>query len=149
MDEALCFGWIDGVRKRVDDESYTIRFTPRRPGSTWSAVNIARAQVLVEQGRMRPAGRAAFEARQEKRSGTYSYEQRGVELPEPYAGILRKNEAAWRFHEAQAPSYRKAVSWWIVSAKQEETRRRRLERLVAEAAMGRRLSDASPAKTPR
>src|SRR3954447_16770660 len=96
VDEALCYGWIDGVRRSLGAESYTIRFTPRRPGSTWSKVNIGRVQVLVEQGRMKPAGLAAFEARSEEKSGIYSFEQESVELPEPYVSILREDEAAWR-----------------------------------------------------
>jgi uncharacterized protein YdeI (YjbR/CyaY-like superfamily) len=139
VDEALCFGWIDGIRKRVDDLRYTIRFTPRRPGSIWSAVNIKRAQELSEEGRMRPAGLAAFAARKEYRSGIYSYEQRPTEIPEPYAERLRQNQAAWNFFQAQPPSYRKLASWWIVSAKKEETRLKRLEKLVEVSAQGRRI----------
>jgi uncharacterized protein YdeI (YjbR/CyaY-like superfamily) len=130
VDEALCFGWIDGVRRRIDDASYAIRFTPRRAGSVWSSVNIARAEALVAQGRMRAAGLEAFAARRENRAGIYSYEQRGVELVEPYGRLLAGNEAAWRHFHAQPPSYRKAISWWIVSARKEETRLRRLEKLI-------------------
>ena len=130
VDEALCYGWIDGIRRTIDDVSYTIRFSPRKAGSVWSSVNIARAEALVEQGRMRPAGLKAFEARRENRAGIYSYEQRSVELVEPYGRLLAQNEAAWRHFQAQPPSYRKAVSWWIVSARKEETRLRRLEKLI-------------------
>jgi uncharacterized protein YdeI (YjbR/CyaY-like superfamily) len=139
VDEALCFGWIDGVRKRIDDDRYAIRFTPRKPGSVWSAVNIKRAEVLAAEGRMQPAGLRAFEARREDRSGVYSYEGRRDSLDEPYATALRKNAAAWAFFQAQPASYRKAACWWVVSAKQEATRLRRLARLVEESARGRRL----------
>ncbi len=139
VDEALCVGWIDGVRRGLDERRYTIRFTPRRKGSVWSAVNIRRVEALTAEGRMQPAGLAAFAARTENRSGIYSYEQRDRELAEPYAGWFRANADAWRFFEAQAPSYRKTMEWWVVSAQREETRRKRLTRLIAESAAGRRM----------
>jgi uncharacterized protein YdeI (YjbR/CyaY-like superfamily) len=139
VDEALCFGWIDGIRKSVDDISYKIRFTPRRPRSIWSAVNIGRVAELARQGRMRPAGERAFAARTENRSGVYAYEQRKPELVEPYGEKLRRNKAAWKFFEAQTASYRKAASWWVLSAKKEETRLKRLERLVEDSAAGRTI----------
>ena len=130
VDQALCFGWIDGLRKRVDDERYTIRFTPRKPTSTWSAVNIKRVEELTQLGLMTPAGLKAFEARRENRSGIYSYEQRTAELPAEYDQVLRANRAAWTFFQAQPASYRKAAMWWIVSAKQEATRLKRLDQLI-------------------
>jgi uncharacterized protein YdeI (YjbR/CyaY-like superfamily) len=139
VDEALCFGWIDGIRKSVDDVSYTIRFTPRRPSSIWSAVNIKRVEELSKKGLMRLAGLKAFEARKENKSGIYSYEQRSAELPAPYEERLRQNKAAWDFFYAQPDSYRKVAFWWVVSAKKEETRLKRLERLIEESAQGRRL----------
>ena len=139
VDEALCVGWIDGIRKSIDEVSYMIRFTPRRRGSIWSAVNIKRVEVLTNEKRMQPAGLAAFAARREYRSGIYSYEQRGEQLPEPYAGRLRKNQKAWEFFQAQSPSYRKMMGWWVVSAKQEETRLKRLGKLIEESARRRRL----------
>ena len=120
VDEALCFGWIDGIRKNVDEVSYTIRFTPRRARSTWSAVNIKRAGELKKQGLMMPRGIEAFAAREENRSGIYSYEQRNPELPDLYRRLLKKNKAAWNFFEDQPPSYRKAANWWVLSAKKEE-----------------------------
>jgi uncharacterized protein YdeI (YjbR/CyaY-like superfamily) len=141
VDEALCFGWIDGIRQSVDEASYQIRFSPRRPGSIWSVVNISRAQALIEQGQMRPAGLKAYEARQENKSGIYSYEQRSAELEEPYQRLLKKNKAAWDFFQAQPPSYRKTVSWWIVSAKKEKTRLKRLEKLSAYSTQGQRLPE--------
>lgn len=149
VDEALCVGWIDSIRRSLDDRRYTIRFTPRKPGSVWSAVNIKRANELIAQGRMRPAGLKAFEARKENRSGIYSYEQRSPELVEPYSKKLRQNKAAWAFYQAQPPSYRKAVNWWVVSAKQEATRLKRLNQLIDLSAQGRPLPQftrRSPAK---
>jgi uncharacterized protein YdeI (YjbR/CyaY-like superfamily) len=139
VDEALCFGWIDGIRKCVDDLRYTIRFTPRRRGSIWSAVNIKRARELSDKGLMEPAGMATFNARKENKSSIYSYEQRSANLDVPYEKELKQNKAAWDFFYAQPPSYRKAVGWWIVSAKQEATRIKRLERLMRESARGKRL----------
>ena len=139
VDEALCFGWIDGIRKSVDDLRYTIRFTPRRRGSIWSAVNIKRARELSDRGLMEPAGMAAFNARKENKSGIYSYEQRSAQLDVPYEKKLKQNKVASDFFYAQPPSYRKAVGWWVVSAKQEGTRLRRLEKLMKESARQKRL----------
>jgi len=149
VDEALCFGWIDGIRKSIDDSRYTIRFTPRRSGSTWSSVNIGRAQELIKQGRMQPAGLTAYEARRENKSGIYSYEQRPAELVEPYNRLLKKNKAAWSFFQQQPPSYRKVISWWIVCAKKEETRLKRLERLEVFSAKGQRLPEMTAGKKAR
>jgi uncharacterized protein YdeI (YjbR/CyaY-like superfamily) len=140
VDQALCFGWIDGVRKSIDAARYMIRFTPRRARSTWSAINIRRAQELIEAGAMRPAGRRAFEARRDNRSGIYSYEQRSEQLPEPYAAKMKKNKAAWSFFQAQPPYYRKVAAWWVVSAKKEETRLKRLAQLIRDSAAGRRIA---------
>jgi uncharacterized protein YdeI (YjbR/CyaY-like superfamily) len=116
VDEALCFGWIDGVRKNVDEESYKIRFSPRKPASVWSAVNMRNVERLIKEGRMQPAGLKAFAARKENRSGIYSYERRTPELLEPYLGQLKQNRAAWKFFRAQPPGYRKIMNWWVVSA---------------------------------
>jgi uncharacterized protein YdeI (YjbR/CyaY-like superfamily) len=139
VDEALCFGWIDGIRKSVDDLRYTIRFTPRRRGSIWSAVNINRARELSDKGLMKPAGVAAFDARKGNRSGIYSYEQRSANFDAPYEKRLSQNKAAWDFFYAQPPSYRKAIAWWVVSAKQEATRLKRLEKLIEHSANRKRL----------
>ena len=139
VDQALCFGWIDGIRKSVDEFSYTIRFTPRRKGSIWSAVNIRRAAQLIEMRLMKPTGLHAFEQRKENRSGIYSYEQRSVELETTYSTRLKQNKAAWDFFQAQPASYRKQMGWWIVSAKKEETRYRRLAKLIEVSAQGRRI----------
>jgi uncharacterized protein YdeI (YjbR/CyaY-like superfamily) len=137
VDEALCFGWIDGVRRRIDDTRYTIRFCPRRANSIWSAVNIRRVQALVRAGRMAPAGARAFAVRRANRSGRYSYERRPAALPAPYAGLLARNAAARRFFAAQIPSYRRAAIWWVLSAKREETRARRAQTLIDLSGAGR------------
>jgi uncharacterized protein YdeI (YjbR/CyaY-like superfamily) len=139
VDEALCAGWIDGIRKTVDGDRYVIRFTPRRETSIWSAVNIARMQVLTAGKRVLPAGEKAFAARKENKSGIYAYEQRRDRLEEPYAGMIRKNKAAAAFFDAQPPGYRKVIGWWIVSAKQEETRLKRLKTLIDACEKGKRL----------
>lgn len=140
VDEALCFGWIDGVRRTLDEASYTIRFTPRKPGSTWSAKNIERAAELEAAGRMRPAGRAALARRSERKSRTYSYERaEPARLSDEFERRLKKDAAAWAFFQAQAPSYRSKVLHWVTSAKQEKTRAQRLERAIAAFAKGRRL----------
>ena len=139
VDQALCFGWIDGIRKSIDEISYKIRFTPRKSTSVWSSVNIKRARDLTDRGLMHAAGLEAFDKRKENRSGIYSYEQRTHEIPEPYGQKLRANSAAWAFFQAQVPSYRKAAGWWVVSAKKEETRQRRLEKLIEDSAQGRTL----------
>jgi uncharacterized protein YdeI (YjbR/CyaY-like superfamily) len=139
VDQALCFGWIDGIRKGVDEISYQIRFTPRRRGSIWSAINIKRGKELVRQKQMRPTGLKAFAARIENKSGIYSYEQRSTELKQPYAKLLKKNKAASNFFTKQPPSYRKMIGWWIISAKKEETRIARLAKLISESAKGKRL----------
>jgi uncharacterized protein YdeI (YjbR/CyaY-like superfamily) len=146
--EALCFGWIDGIRKSIDDISYKIRFTPRKSRSTWSTVNIKRAGELVEQGLMQPAGFKAFAARLENRSGIYSYEQRSAELPDQYGKKLKQNAVAWKFFHAQAASYRKAANWWVLSAKQEETRLKRLDKLIQYSARGERIPQFTALQKP-
>jgi len=137
VDEALCFGWIDGVRKNIDAESYTIRFTPRKESSVWSNINARRVEALRAEGRMRPSGEAAFAARKEHKSGIYAYEQRPAELPEPWLGLLKKNKPAWKFFGVQAPWYRRTASWWVISAKREETRQKRFAQLAEDSAAGR------------
>jgi uncharacterized protein YdeI (YjbR/CyaY-like superfamily) len=149
VDEALCFGWIDGVRKSVDETSYKIRFTPRRTGSIWSAVNIKRAQELIETGRMRPAGLEAFQNRKEDRSRRYSYEQEGAKLSGEYERKLKADPKAWEFFQAQPPWYRRTVTWWIMSAKKEETRLKRLGQLIKDSAQGRMVPPLTRNKTSK
>jgi uncharacterized protein YdeI (YjbR/CyaY-like superfamily) len=149
VDEALCVGWIDGIRRSIDVVSYQIRFTPRKPTSTWSAINIARVAVLTKEERMLPAGLAAFAARRANRSGIYAYEQRSATLPPKYARIFKTDAAAWKFFQSQTPGYRKQMMWRIVSAKQEATREKRLALLMKHSARGERLPGVDAYKTPR
>ena len=140
VDEALCFGWIDGVRRGIDDESYSIRFTPRQRRSTWSAVNIRRAGELIEEARMAPAGLAAFERRTEDRSRIYSHERRADAQLEPeQEARFRANEGAWAWFQRQAPFYRRQALHWVVSAKRAETRERRLTALIDDSASGAKV----------
>ncbi len=145
VDEALCFGWIDGVRRSVDGERYAIRFTPRRAGSSWSRVNLERVTVLTAAGCMRPAGIAAHAARRPDTTDDASRAERPARLPEPYDRALREcNDAAWRFFMAQSPAYRRMLVDWVLSAKREETRVRRIERLAAAVASGQRWIPGAP-----
>ena len=130
VEEALCYGWIDGIRMSVDESSYTIRFTPRRAKSTWSLKNISTAEKLIREGRMRPAGLEAFNQRKEDRSGIYSFEQEQISLSDELEAILKGNSEAWKFFISQAPGYRKTAIHWIMSAKQEKTRTKRLKDLI-------------------
>lgn len=140
VDEALCFGWIDGIRKKVGDESYKIRFTPRRSKSTWSAVNIARIAVLTCEGRMEPAGVAAFARRKESNSARYSFENReSAKLSASDEREFRRDPAAWEFFQRQPAGYRRLTAWWVISAKRPETRHKRLQRLIAESRARRRI----------
>lgn len=149
VDAALCFGWIDGIRKSIDGESYKNRFTPRRKGSNWSAVNIRRIQELTEQGLVRPAGKAAFDAAVEAKKAVYSYEQaQDPELPEEFEATFREQPTAWKYFQASAPWYQKSAIWWVMSAKKDETRRKRLESLIADSAAERRIGPLTWKKAP-
>jgi uncharacterized protein YdeI (YjbR/CyaY-like superfamily) len=140
VDQALCFGWIDGRRQSIDATRYRIRFTARKAGSIWSTVNVARVQELTADGSMRPAGLEAFARRREDRSGVYSHEQSGEPvLDGEHEALFKKRPEAWAFFLEQAPSYRKAALWWVVNAKRPETRARRLAKLIADSAEGRRV----------
>lgn len=140
VDQALCFGWIDGIRKRIDDASYTNRFTPRKPTSAWSNINIAKVEALTAQGLMLPAGLRVYALRDPARSGIYSFERADAGLPDEYAQQFMKHEAAWAFFLAQPPGYRRLASHWVMSAKREETRQKRLATLIADSAHGRRIA---------
>jgi uncharacterized protein YdeI (YjbR/CyaY-like superfamily) len=144
VDVALCYGWIDGVRKSVDETRYMNRFSPRRPGSNWSAVNIRRAKALIQAGRVRPAGLEAFEAREAGRSGVYSYENRPADLPPKYRELLKQNKKAWSYFNARPPWYRRTAVWWVVSAKREETRLKRLSTLIEKSARGKTIPPLTP-----
>jgi uncharacterized protein YdeI (YjbR/CyaY-like superfamily) len=141
VDGALCFGWIDGIRKSIDAISYKIRFTPRKARSVWSSVNVKRATDLSALGLMHPAGVAAFHEREGGRSEIYSYEQRkGATLSEEFEKKFRAHKIAWKFFQAQAPWYRRTSSWWVISAKREETRLKRLASLIEDSAHHRLIA---------
>ncbi|MBA2407966.1 MAG: YdeI/OmpD-associated family protein [Chitinophagales bacterium] len=136
VDEALCFGWIDGIRKSIDEESYKIRFTPRKSVSTWSNVNMKRVEELIKVGRMQPAGLAAYNKRHQKRSGIYAFEQSEAKLSAIQEKQFKANKQAWTFFKAQAPWYQRTAIWWVVSAKREETKVKRLGILIQNSDQG-------------
>src|SRR6185369_7952462 len=140
LDEALCFGWIDGVRRNFDETSYTIRFTPRKPRSIWSLVNVRHVERLQKEGRMHPAGTAAFERRTPERTGIYSFENRPRELSAEFQKEFRKNKPAWEFFQKQPPGYKRLMSFWVMSAKKDETRMARLKRLIESSAKRERVA---------
>ena len=144
VDEALCVGWIDGVRYRIDDDRSAQRFTPRRKGSTWSAINVAKVAALSAQGRMRPAGLAAFEARVPEKTAVYSYEREHAAFTDEETAAFRADEAAWADWERRPPSYRKTATHWVTSAKRPETRERRFAEVLRESAAGRKPRAITP-----
>ena len=146
VDEVLCYGWIDGIRRGIDDTSYTNRITPRRKGSNWSAVNIRRVGELEAEGRMTDAGRRAFALRDEEKSRIYSYERAAAAFDAAAEAKFRANDAAWAWFERAAPSYRKAATYWVMSAKKQETRDRRLAILIEHSANGRQVPPLTPPK---
>jgi uncharacterized protein YdeI (YjbR/CyaY-like superfamily) len=137
VEEALCFGWIDGLVRRIDDDVYANRYTPRRPGSSWSAANIARVAELTDAGRMHQAGLRAFEERDRSKDAGYSYEVAPAELPPGWQRRLQADAAAWAYWQSETPSYRRTATHWVVSAKRPETRERRFDTLLADSASGR------------
>jgi len=139
LDEALCFGWIDGVRKNFDEISYTIRFTPRKAKSIWSRINVNHVARLKKEGRMMPSGLSAFAKKEDKRTGIYSFENAPREFPSNFLKTFRANKKAWEFFSAQPPGYRRLGVFWVVSAKREETQLRRLEHLIKISAKSERL----------
>jgi len=139
VDEALCFGWIDGIRKSVNGESYCIRFTPRNPKSRWSAVNIKKVEEMIRLGKMTPAGLAAYEKRSEVRSGIYSYENKPEQFSSKLEARFRENKTAWEFFSGQSTSYKKTVMYYVMDAKQEATRFSRLDKLIVASTAGKRL----------
>ncbi|MEP7236003.1 MAG: YdeI/OmpD-associated family protein [Ignavibacteriota bacterium] len=143
VDQALCFGWIDGVRKSIDDQNYLIRFTPRKPRSNWSAINIKKVEELTKLGLMKPAGLAAFALRDEKRSKIYSYEEKSAGLSSEFEKIFRANKTAWKFFQEQAPWYRKVSAAQIMRAVREETRVKRLNELITDSEAGKKIKSLS------
>jgi uncharacterized protein YdeI (YjbR/CyaY-like superfamily) len=146
LDEALCFGWIDGVRRSVDTDSFSTRFTPRKPRSKWSIVNIRRAKELETEGRMHASGRAAFAARNLTNSRRYSFEEKPSALDRDAEKRFRANQPAWKFFQAQAPWYRRTSIFWVMDARREETRARRLAALIASSAKGEPVKPLSSAR---
>lgn len=144
VDEVLCFGWIDGIRKGIDADSFTNRITPRRKGSHWSAVNLKRVLELQAEGRMMPAGLKAYEERDPAKSQQYSNEQRGMAWPAALEAKFKKSKQAWAHFNAQPPGYRKTITWWVISAKREETQMKRLARVIEVSAAGGRVDLGSP-----
>jgi uncharacterized protein YdeI (YjbR/CyaY-like superfamily) len=144
LDEALCYGWIDGVRRSVDSESYTIRFTPRKPKSIWSLVNVRHVERLQKAGKMAEPGRKAFALREKQLTGIYSFEQKRPGLSAKFKKLFRGNAPAWKFFSNQAPWYQRTAGHWVVCAKQEETRMRRFAKLVEVSANARRLDQLTP-----
>ncbi|UYN92174.1 MAG: YdeI/OmpD-associated family protein [Anaerolineales bacterium] len=144
VDEVLCFGWIDGIRKGIDADSFTNRITPRRKGSHWSAVNLKRVLELQAEGRMTPAGMKAYEERDPAKSQQYSNEQRGMAWPPVLEARFKKSKQAWAHFNAQPPGYRKTITWWVISAKREETQMKRLARVIEVSAAGGRVDLGSP-----
>ncbi|HYC38618.1 MAG TPA: YdeI/OmpD-associated family protein [Usitatibacter sp.] len=139
VEEALCFGWIDGIKKRVDESAYMHRFTPRGPRSIWSVINVRRAKRLIEEGRMCAAGLKAFEARDPRRTGGYSFENREAAFDADSGKRFRGNRKAWHFFATQPPGYRRLATFWVMSARKDQTRERRLAQLVEASARGERL----------
>jgi uncharacterized protein YdeI (YjbR/CyaY-like superfamily) len=140
VDEALCFGWIDGIRNSIDNKSYMNRFTPRKPRSNWSNVNIQRVKELIKSGKMQPEGLQAFEKRDEKRSGVYSFERKNPQLGKEFEKKFKANKKAWEFFNSKAPWYKRTSTHWVISAKKEETRLKRLETLINDSEKGRNIS---------
>ncbi len=139
VEQALCYGWIDGVRKSFGPDSYTMRFTPRKPKSNWSAINVERVKKLLAKKLMRPAGIAAYEKLDDKKVKVYSYENAPTALDEVAEKKIKKNKAAWEFYQSTPPSYKKMIAWWISNAKQEKTRESRLQKLIEACEKGKRL----------
>jgi uncharacterized protein YdeI (YjbR/CyaY-like superfamily) len=149
VDEALCYGWIDGVRRSLDESSYSIRFTPRTKRSIWSNVNVARVEALLQQGRMKEAGLAAYARRDPARSGIYAFEKEPVALDAESERVFRGNRKGWSFFEAQPPSYRQVVIHYVTSAKKPETRAKRLAALIHHSALGERLPQYTVTRKPK
>jgi uncharacterized protein YdeI (YjbR/CyaY-like superfamily) len=147
VDEALAVGWIDGIRRRIDDESYSIRFTPRKPGSIWSLVNTKRVEALTREGRMLPAGLEVFAARDPEKTGIYSFERAAAAFPPDYEARFRANATAWAYFSGRGAYYRRVATYWVCSAKRDETRERRLVQLIVQSSAGKDLSQfIDPAK---
>jgi uncharacterized protein YdeI (YjbR/CyaY-like superfamily) len=143
VDQAICFGWIDGVRKSIDKDSYFIRFTPRKPTSIWSAINIKKVEDLIKQGLMQPAGLASFKLRKESKSKIYAYEKEAVKLSDDFEKKFKANKKAWEFFQSLPPSYKKHALYWVMTSKQEATAIKRLEELITDSEARRKIKKLS------
>jgi len=146
LEEVLCFGWIDGISKNIDEEKYCQRYTPRRKGSIWSAVNINKAEKLIKNGKMHSTGLHVYKNRDLKRAGLYSNEQKEIKFPAALLKMMKANKKAWENYSKMPPGYRKTSTWWVISAKQEETRQRRMKTLILDSEAGRRIALLTPVK---
>jgi len=146
LEEVLCFGWIDGISRSIDEEKYCQRYTPRRKGSIWSAVNIKKAEELIKNGKMHSSGLHFYKNRDPKKAGLYSFEQKEIKFPTALLKMLKANKKAWEYFSQLPPGYRKTSTWWVISAKQEETRQRRMKTLIADSEAGRRIALLIPLK---
>lgn len=146
VDQALCYGWIDGIRRSIDEESYSIRFTPRRANSIWSNVNLKKMEELDKKKLIQPAGYAIFEKRKENKSGIYSFEKVEINFSTEYVNQFKKNKKAWVWYQKQAPSYKKGVQHWVMSAKQDITQEKRLAQLILDCENERKIKQLSPSK---
>lgn len=146
LEEVLCFGWIDGISRGIDEEKYCQRYTPRRKGSIWSAVNINKAEELIKNGKMHSSGLNVYKNRDPKKAGLYSFEQKEIKFPTALMKMLKANKKAWQYFSQMPPGYRKTSTWWVISAKQEETRHRRMKTLIADSEAGRRIALLTPLK---
>lgn len=146
LDEVLCFGWIDGISKGIDDEKYCQRYTPRRPRSIWSIVNIKKIEELTKKGLMHESGLNAFNTRDVKRTGLYSAEQKEIKMPAAYLKKIKANKRAWEYFSNMPPGYQKTATWWVISAKQEVTRLRRLDAMIADSVARRKIGPMKWAK---
>ena len=146
LEEVLCFGWIDGISRSIDEEKYCQRYTPRRKGSIWSAVNIKKAEELIKNGKMHSSGLHVYKNRDPKKAGLYSFEQKEIKFPSALLKMLKANKKAWENYSKMPPGYRKTSTWWVISAKQEETRQRRMKTLIADSEAGRRIALLTPLK---
>ena len=144
VDQSLCFGWIDGVRKSLGKGSYVIRFTQRKPHSIWSAINIKKIKELTKLGLMHQAGIDVFNKRDEKKSRVYSFEQKNIQLDKDFEKKFRQNKQAWKFFQSQPPSYQKPSIWWVISAKQETTKQKRLNTLIKDSEAGQKIARLRP-----
>ncbi len=146
LEEVLCFGWIDGIARGIDEEKYSQRYTPRRKGSVWSTINIKKAEELIKNKKMHPFGLHVYKNRDIKKTGLYSNEQKEIKFPAGFLKQLKSNKTAWKFFSNMPPGYKKTATWWVISPKQDETKKRRLNVLIRDSEVGRKIGSITPMK---